>query len=92
MRVIGDVRCTGDVTARTCVKVRIQNLGDRGDGSCQLWGKRSSDNGNSATAGMKVVLTDVENGAVITKILPWNADVPKKDFYFTGLCAPGLKS
>jgi hypothetical protein len=89
-------RCScwwSELTATACVEVRVANLGNVGDGTSTLWADFTTSNGDESLVGPRITLSDMASGATITKTLAWKNELPTDpDFFFRGLCDPGLRS
>ncbi len=93
MTILGRVRCPAGIGATTCVRVRIGNLGDTGDGTCRLLAGSTGPHGEFSIDGPRIVLSDVASGAALTRTVPWTQALPTDpNFYFGGDCTPGLRS
>jgi hypothetical protein len=91
MIVLRQVPCASEVSATTCLRVRVTNRGDRaGDGSCRPRATEVSANGQMAVFGERLSLQDVASGEVVTATLAWTKKLPNPP-NFGGDCEPGLR-
>src|SRR5204862_7650934 len=89
--VVERVSCARDVHATACFRVVITNHGDRGSGSCQLYGQshRTAPPGDESHVGQRFFVTNLRHNGRVTQSAAWEGS--PQDVY-RGLCEPGLRS
>jgi hypothetical protein len=88
MTVLGQTACPAALDAASCVRVRVTNRGTSGDGRCRLRGEATASGGETQDVwGRWVVLNNIEHGASVVRVTPWDGGRPA-----VGYCEPGLHS
>jgi hypothetical protein len=91
MVVLRQVTCGSEISATTCLRVRVTNRGNRpGDGYCRPRATESGPNGEKSVWGERLSLRDVAPNEAVTATLAWTKPLPSPP-RFGGYCEPGLR-
>jgi hypothetical protein len=93
MVVLGEVACSDDVSATTCLNVKITNVGEvAGTGFCRPRGHETGPNGEDiAVFGDRIDVVNLAGGANLVTTVAWTKPIPESRA-FVGDCSPSPHS